>query len=328
MYWDINKPLSHGCFLNFIVGNRGPGKTYGSKTWCGNHFLKTGNRFMWVRRFKDEFAGNERFWGKVAGEFGEHKTEVKEGNYFIDGQLAGYKMVLSTSRMRKGVEFPLCDTIVFDEFLIDKGVYHYLPGEVEIFLDLIDTVFREREDVRVLCIANTITTVNPYFSYFKIMPPEHPGIITRNDILIERVANPEFIAQKKQTRFGRLIDGTTYGEYNLSAEFVQDSDTFIAKREGRCKYLFTLKYKSLTIGVWESIEKGRVYCSAAYEKSDPRVFALTLDDYTPNTLLLSTGRRNYYLKTFVQNFRIGNVYAENQQIKKVLFDIAKLLQSA
>ena len=65
MYWDIEKTLSYGRFLNLINGNRGGGKTYGSKKWIIKHFLKTKNKFVWVRRYKQEFRGNEKFFGKV-----------------------------------------------------------------------------------------------------------------------------------------------------------------------------------------------------------------------------------------------------------------------
>lgn len=327
-YWDISRPLSYGAYLNFILGNRGPGKTYGGKTWCGKHFLKTGNKFVWVRRYRTEFAGNGSFWGKVAGEFEGHKLKVNGDSYIIDGAEAGRKAVLSTSRMKKGNEFPGFDTIVFDEFLIDKGVYHYLPGEVEIFLDLIDTVFRKREDVRVFLLANTISVVNPYFNYFHITPPDGAGIICKNDVLVEVVADPEFIAEKRQSRFGRLIEGTEYGEYNVSAVFRNDDAAFIGKREGKCRYLYTLVYGGVSLGVWENLQIGKIFVTEQYDKQCNNRFVLTLDDMRPNTLLLSTVQRTYYLKNFILNFRNGNVFCENQNVKKLVFAIANLLKSA
>ena len=328
MYWDIDATLSCGAFLNIIQGNRGGGKTYGSKKWCAKHFLKSNNKFMWVRRYKDEFAGNEKFFAKVAAEFPKHELKAKGAGYYIDGKQAGYKMVLSTSRMRKGIEYPDCDTIVFDEFLIDKGVYHYMPGDVEIFLDLIDTVFRGRDDARVILLANAISVVNPYFDYFHITPPAGVGRVIKNDILVETVADPDFIAAKKQTRFGRLIAGTEYGAYNMENVYRYDNDDFIEKKKGKCKYLFTVSCKGETIGVWMNLEEGKIYCTSSYDRDYPQRFAMTLEDHAPNTLLLSNLSKIYFLKMFARNFRLGNVYAENQKVKKVLFDIQNLLKSA
>lgn len=328
MYWDIEKTLSYGRFLNLINGNRGGGKTYGSKKWIVKHFLKTKNKFVWVRRYKQEFRGNEKFFGKVQIEFPETKFAVDGATYKINDEPAGYKMVLSTSRMQKGIEFPDVDTIVFDEFLIDKGVYHYLPSDVETFLDLIDTVFRGRNDVRVLCLSNTITIVNPYFSYFDIYPPENPGIVTKGEILCEKVADPDFIAEKSKSRFGHLIAGTAYGAYNISAEFRQDDDNFIGQKQGKCVYEFTLFFRGQYIGVWSNKLTGKIYCTEQFDKNFPRCFSLTLADHTPNTLLLSSVQRTYYLKMFAKNFRMGNVLSENQRIKKSIFEIVKMLQNA
>lgn len=328
MYWDIDATLSCGAFLNMIQGNRGGGKTYGSKKWCVKHFLKTGKNFMWVRRYKDEFTGNSSFFEKVKAEFPDHEFKAKGNGYYIDNQHAGYKMTLSTSRMRKGIEYPDCDTIIFDEFLIDKGVYHYLPGDVEIFLDLIDTVFRGRDDARVILLANAISVVNPYFDYFHIVPPVSVGRVVRNDILVETVADQDYIEAKKQTRFGRLIAGTAYGEYNINNVYRYDNNDFIEKKQGDCMYMFTITYKDDTIGVWMNKEAGKIYCTSQYDKNYPYHFTMTLEDHRPNTLLLSTLSKSYYLKMFAKNFRLGNVFAENQKVKKILFDIQNMLKSA
>lgn len=326
-YWDYNRTLSYGAYLNFIVGNRGGGKTYGSKKWLIRHFLKTGNRFLWVRRYKDEFRGNSKFFAKVGIEYPKTKLKVRNDNYFIDGKDAGQKLVLSTSRMRKGDDsFAGITTIVFDEFLIDKGVYHYLPGEVEIFLDLIDTVFRGRNDVRILMLANSISIVNPYFDYFKLLPPENVGIVVKDDKLIELVADPDFIAEKSASRFGKLIAGTPYGDYNISAQFRQDSPDFIEQKSGRCDYQCTLYYKGMAIGVWNNYRTGKTYACRQIENDKP-FFVLTLDDMRPNSVLLNNMERSFYLLSFMKAMRQGRVFSENQQIKKAVFEIGALLRS-
>lgn len=327
-WWDISRPLAYNAFLNFITGNRGGGKTYGSKKWLVQHFLKTGQKFVWARRYKTEFADNRTFFGKVQAEFPQHHLTVSGGKYICDGKECGRSVILSTSRMKKGAEYPEFDSIFFDEFLIDKGAYHYLPGEVEVFLDLIDTVFRGREDVRVFCLANTITQANPYFNYFHIIPPDGAGIVCKNDVLCEVVADAEYMAAKSASRFGQLISGTAYGQYNISAGFRQDNDAFIEKRSGKCTYLFTLYYKDEQIGVWSNLRAGKIFCSQDTDPSCQLKFTLTLDDMRPNTYLLSTLQRSYYLKNFMINFRNGNVFSENQRVKKLVEGIANLLKSA
>ena len=331
-YWNYNRTMSYNAFLNFIVGVRGPGKTYGPQKWSVGHFKKTGERFIWVRRFKDELAsacGN--FFDKVQKEFPNDELTVKSSkkgyDFFLNKQLIGKGVTLSTSRQKKGTVYENYTSIFFDEFLIDKGVYHYLPNEVAIFLDLIDTVFRGREDVRVFCMANTISVINPYFLHWNIVPPDDIGIICKNDILIERVAPAEFVAEKERSRFGKIIAGTDYGEFNLHGKFSQDSPDFIEKKSGRCVYMYTIQYKGKSLGVWANFQTGKMFVSRSTDPECLLSFVLTLDDMRPNTLLLSTMDKNYYLKKFMFNFRAGNVYAEDQEIKRYVMEIAGLLRS-
>ena len=50
----------------------------------------------------------------------------------------GYALALSTSNILKSTSFDGVTTIIFDEFIIDKGCYHYLQNEVESMLEMVD----------------------------------------------------------------------------------------------------------------------------------------------------------------------------------------------
>ena len=54
MFWDINRTLTHNRLFNFIVGNRGGGKSYGAKKRCIENFINKGEQFGYIRRFKDD----------------------------------------------------------------------------------------------------------------------------------------------------------------------------------------------------------------------------------------------------------------------------------
>ena len=40
MYYSYDKAISFGALLNFIIGERGVGKSYGAKKWVVKHFKK------------------------------------------------------------------------------------------------------------------------------------------------------------------------------------------------------------------------------------------------------------------------------------------------
>ena len=144
IYWDINRPRSYGCMMNFIVGARGCGKTYGFKKWAIADFIKTGQKFVYVRRFKSEIEQKDldKFFDDILAnnEFPGHELKVKGKNFVIDGKVAGTAIALSTAKIKKSVSYPDYTKICFDEFIIDKSAYHYLPDEVTNFLELVSTI--------------------------------------------------------------------------------------------------------------------------------------------------------------------------------------------
>lgn len=123
MFYDFQKVLSYNSMLNFIIGERGVGKTYGVTKFVINDFLKRGHEFVYLRRYKTELRKSvPHFFDalKSNDEFKDHKLSVKNDNFFIDDKIAGYSMPLSTANILKSSSFPKVQTIIFDEFIIDK----------------------------------------------------------------------------------------------------------------------------------------------------------------------------------------------------------------
>lgn len=322
IFWDITKPLSYQSLFNFIIGNRGGGKTYGAKRHVIRRFLQRGEQFIYLRRYKDEQAEVKTFFNDIEDEFPDHELEVKGKQFYIDGQLAGYALVLSTSKIKKSVPYPKVSTIIFDEFIIDKGVYKYLHDEVTCFLEFYETVARTR-DVQVFFLSNAITITNPYFLYFDLKMPYNTDITCKNDKLVQLVANPFFIDMKKNTRFGKLIAGTAYGDYAIENTFLRDNKTFIEKKTGNCSFIFSMLYKGKRLGIWRSYQQGKFWVSSDCE-SDTKEYALTKEDHSPNSLLLAGLKSSATFKAFSEAFQNGYLYFENQNIKNICFEIMKM----
>lgn len=323
MYYDGNKTLTHNCLFNFIVGNRGCGKTYWSKKWAIKDFLKTGSQFVYVRRYKPEIKKIGKFFDDIKHEFPNNKLEVKGKNFYIDGREAGTTLVLSTSKIEKSTAFPLVNKIIFDEFIIDKGSYHYLPDEVVNFLELYETVSRTR-DVKVFFLSNAITFTNPYFLYFELQPPHNKLIAKKGDLLLELVQDVDFIEAKKNTRFGKIINGTEYGNYSMENKFLRDSDTFIERKPGTASYYFSFKFKGMLFGVWLDWTLGKVWVSENVDPSCKLIYTITLDDHTPNTLLIKRLSTATLFKTFINAYKQGCVYFENMKVKNVVYEVIRL----
>lgn len=184
---------------------------------------------MYIRRYKQELVNVKQFFADIIsiGLYPDTTFEVKGKNFLINGEIAGYYMPLSTGKIQKSTAYPKVTMIGYDEFLIEEGVYHYLPDEVSCFMELYLTISRYR-DVIAVFMSNSITMVNPYFTHFGIKlpqgkkrfykPPQFNG-----EVLLEICEADAYIERARQTRFA-LIDCTSYGRYALDNEFVNDSD--------------------------------------------------------------------------------------------------------
>lgn len=60
---------------------------------------------------------------------------------------------------------------------------------------------------------------------------------------------------------------------------------------------------------------GKIFVSNNYVKNSPFTFALSIDDHNINTMLVNSCKNYYCWKTFIQNYKLGNVRFENMSIK-------------
>lgn len=266
IYYDIAGLLSQRCVFNFIIGNRGGGKTYGGKKLVINRFKRKGSQFVWVRRYRTEIDTLSDFWADIRSAFPEDELTQKGQELYINGELAGYLIALSTSMQLKSVAFPLVSTIIMDEFIIDKGRINYLRNEVHVFMELYETIARMRNNVTALFFGNAISIVNPYFDFFKITPELGKRFTKKGGVCIEFYFNEEFIKHKESTHFGQLIKDTTYGEYNMRNKFLRDSDSYIETRPTTANSkLFQFIFDGERFSLWQDIKYQRFYIDRNYE---------------------------------------------------------------
>lgn len=324
-YYDNTELLSRNKLFNFVIGNRGGGKTYNAKRWCINDYLKRGKQFVWVRRYKQELKKVGQFFADIAAAFPDHELEVKGKQALIDGKVAGWFVNLSTASQEKSVSYPNVNKIVFDEFIIDKGAVRYLTNEVECFLEFYETVARLRDDVRAVFLANNVSVVNPYFLYFGVMPKPGQRFTSKGQVLIEMVANQEFISAKYNTRFGQLIRGTTYAQYAVENEALRDNDDFVEQKPDTAHYRGTISYKGKYYGIWWELNKGLMYISTRANLEGGRAYAITKDDHTPNTLLLKSQSRVEMLRILKEAFSLGLVRYDSITTKNQMYEVMSLL---
>lgn len=350
IFWDIGRTLTHNSLFNVIVGNRGGGKSYGAKKRAIENFIRKKEQFGYIRRYKDDLRKPMlQFFKDIAWEFPDYEFKIDGDRFLIrlkpleantkwsEEDVAGYGFVLSTASNKKSISYPDITTLIFDEFLIEKGNQTYLPNEVEKLLNLYETVARpgtQHPRVVLFMLANAISITNPYFLYWNLRMPKtadkngkyiwkHPT----KPILVEDVRNEGFIDKKKNTEFGSLVSGTAYADYSIENKFLLDSDTFIEKKGYKARYYFTFIYKDKKFGVWADFNEGKMWVSEDIDPSYILVYSLTLKDHQPNTMFIKTKGRTGHFKNFLDNYKMGNVYFESMNIKNMCYEVIQMVMS-
>lgn len=352
MYYSYQKILSYGAYMSIIVGGRGFGKSYGAKKLCIEDYIKNKNQFVYLRRYKTELdtAVPEFFSDLISNEeFPNHVFTVKKSKkvstFFMqekyvdengeekltDPEIIGYAIPLSTSHVLKSTPFPNVRTIVFDEFLLTKGSYHYLRNEIIMFLDLLETVGRTRDNVRVFMIANATDIYNPYMSYFDLEMPYNSDFKVFRDGLIVvnyiREDSKEYTEAKRKTKLGKLIAGTDYEKYAIDNEWLHRANRdFLRKKGGnaRCRYVFY--YDKVKYGLWFDNSERVVYVSHDHDPLVRNEFAFDLMSHTPDTIYRKL-RTNLCYVALVTAFENGYLYFENLTIKEKIMSLIEKMES-
>lgn len=327
IYYNYDRLFSYNFLIAFVIGERGVGKSFNAKVAVLNKFLKTGEQFIYIRRYKTELdTALATFWNDLQnnGYFEDYRLEVRKSKMLTEfkcnGKVCGYAVPLSTANILKSTAFPKVGTIVFDEFLLDNaGTYRYLKNEVTLLLDVIETVFRLR-DGKTILLGNALNVhASPYFAYWNLeLPNDSREFRTFKDgaIVVNYIRNLEYREAKKKSRFGRLIDGTEYGKYAIENQVLRENNSFIEKKPANSTFYGSLIINGFIIGIWNG-RNGYLYLSEKYDPNSKQKFALDYNDHTEQTVY-TTVRENMYMHMCVRGYKQGWLKFESQKIKAIM----------
>lgn len=330
LHYDYNAIRSYNRIINFLIGARGCGKGYGFQEWCIRDFIQNDKQFVYMRRFKQELNKTKK------REFFDEKLVEKYHNYNIGysdkfnafiigdgtktGDICGYPYILSSSGQTKsGKEYQRVNKCAFDEFIIDKQMYHYLPDEVGAFEEATVSISRDRF-CQFFLISNAMTWNNPYFIKFKIPFPEDDNIVATDAYALHKPSLKAYAEYMRNTPLGKAWSqlDPEYASYAYDNAMLRDSSDFIASRPKKSYFLFTFILNGHPVGVWIDDYGVNLYCSEKYDPQSRFTFVAKTTDHREKTLLLT--RNNPTLKSFAKRCMESCVYFENQTIKSLVYD--------
>lgn len=321
LYYDGNVAMSYNRTMTFCIGGRSTGKTYYYKRHCVKQFKKNGKMFAYVRRYKPELEDLGTFFDAIAREFPDDELTVKGRKFYINGKQCGQAFQLSKWQSYKSKEYPNYDFIMFDEFIREKDNSGYIPNDCKAFLNLCHTIFRDRPNVRTVLLSNAVSVVNPYFLYFNLAPDITKRFNAYDTKLIEIPPSKDFANEFRKTTFGKLIDGTDYGDMALDNEFTGDNYTFVEKRSKNSRFQFTIIYKGMNLGLWTDAKAGLMFISQDHDPYTKMKFALLKSDMTEDSILMNNWKQNFYLNKMVSAFKKGYLRFDNQVIRTTSYEL-------
>ncbi|MGL5749009.1 MAG: phage DNA encapsidation protein [Paraclostridium sp.] len=326
IYYNSNDLFSRQSPVNFIIGERGNGKSFEFKKRIIKNNIDKGKQSIYIRRRKtdiDEVKDN--FFDDIVEFFPNDEFMIKGDKGYINGNVAVHFIALSTSYKIKSKPFPLVTLLVFDEYIEPATkTPNYFKDDATKLLDLLNTVVRSRNDWKLILIGNAISYVNPLFSYYKIEIKDpnkrfhsfkYSEKYNKNMITVELTETPDFQEQYSKTVMAELIGGTDYGNYAMKGEVYEDSIDFIKSRQGNYIYICSFYSRGKEVGVWYD-ESGDLYIDETIEKTSSNKFSILDDDLKEGYFSVKSRLKNWRIKEIKEKYRTGNIWYSSQEIKK------------
>ena len=176
-WYSLDEILKRNVQYYIIYGERSNGKSYAVDKYIIDRFFEFGEQFAFVKRYEEDIK--RKYMSEVFNPFEEYLEEkynkrIKfyQGQWLVfdkdkEGKLSecevmGYAFSLSNVNRTKATTYPKIETILFEEFMsIDCT---YIPDEVNMLLNLVSTIVRQRHTPKVFLLANAISKYSPYSS--------------------------------------------------------------------------------------------------------------------------------------------------------------------
>ena len=254
MYYNCHDLLTYNRLYNMVMGVRGHGKTYCYTKKCIDIGLEQKKiSFVVLVRYKEDINAIKDDWWSIVEHlypdyiFYSQRNIIYARNSlesFPIGEFIALKQYMRAKRKPR----PNVRIIFFDEFLNEEN--DYLANEITAFTNIVDSIMRNRDNVRVFLVSNHISVLNPYFNYFGITQLGKRFTRGLHDSILEFTDSAEFIEFRKNTKFGKSIEGTEYGEYAMMGKFLLDDMTNVSKvPDSTCHHEFNLILEGIPMEV-------------------------------------------------------------------------------
>lgn len=326
---DINgkKPA-----LYISTSNRSAGKTTYFSRLLVNRFIKKGEQFCLLYRFKNELDDIPlKFFSEIGPLFFpgiEMKAKkLAKGaihQLSLNGEICGYAIALNSSDTVKKYShiFANVQSILFDEFQSETN--HYARKEIAKFQSVYGSIARGKGSqsryVAVYMLSNPVTMLNPYYISLGISErlDNKTKFLRGNGWVLEQGYNDSASKAQQDNAFNKAFATDEYQLYNAEGVYLNDKIAMIEKPpEGSFRYVATLHSPN---GDFSVRDYGSImYIAKGCDASYPFKLAVNPSVHNANTMLLC--RYGYFYTALKQAFDSGLMRFQSQQCKRLIFKI-------
>lgn len=300
-YFDVEKIASRNALMSFIISSRGAGKTYSAKQRILRRFNRHGELFLFLKRTETEFeATRDNFWDDFVTEkrrFRFHKGRFEIGDREVDRddegneveeitwRTLGYGVALSTISKLKGISIQNVGTVLWDEFVPYDG--RYLRDESDRLMDVLETVGRMRDDVRLIALGNKNEDgYYPIFRQLKLpissnFEDDKIYSFKGGEVVIYSFTNRAYVEAKKKTKLGKVARGTEFFEKMYDNKNVSNFSQLVIQKPKRYTKIFSIaingKFYNVGYALVNKSERGLYF----EETNEPGKYLYTCDKSIP-----------------------------------------------
>lgn len=321
--------------IYICTSNRSAGKTTYFSRLCVNRFLKKGEKFMLVYRFKYELdTCADKFFKDIQSLFFpdcQMSSIKKEKGVYHELYLSekggkavscGYAIALNCADTIKKMSHLFSDTMrmMFDEFQSETN--NYCPREVQKLISIHTSVARgQGKQVRyvpIYMVSNPVSIINPYYVAMKISHRLNTDtkFLKGNGFVLEQGYLESASVAQKSSGFNQAFEDNSYMKYNTDAVYLNDNFAFVEQPQGKGRYILTIKYEGKLYSIVEYPEQGIVFCNNSADQTFPYKIAVTNSDHQVNYLILR--KNDLFLDTLRYYFEKGCFRFKNLECKEAV----------
>lgn len=311
-----NKPEIYIC-----TTNRTGGKTTYFNRLCVNRFLKHGDKFCLIYRYKYELTEvADKFFKDIGKLFfndyfmrSEQKAHGIYHELFIGklnsenekGVPCGYAIALNSADQIKKFSHLLSDVerIIFDEFQSETN--KYCNDEITKLISIHTSIARgngkQIRYVPLYMLSNCVSIINPYYVSLGISErlKNDTKFLRGDGFVLEQGFVASASESQKTSAFNKAFSKESYVAYASENVYLNDSTAFIEKPSGTSRYMCTIRYKGVDYGIRELAESGYIYCDDKPDSTYKLKISVTTDDHDINFVML---KKNEFFLSYLRYY--------------------------